>query len=230
MNSLTTNKFDRIKLTTSLMLTLCLVIFGLTGCGTVNRTYDKLTENQRIDRSRGLAVPVGQREVASKNLENYASLVSDHKAHRVGESVTILVLEEASSTTSADTRTRKNVAAAGRLDQTFRSDAGSLSLDNSVVGVGSISREGRLVASVSAVVEQVLPNGELAVFGEQSIEFNDETQYISVSGRIRPEDISGNNTVLSTRIAQAEIVYKGYGLLGTNQKPGVITRALNWLF
>ena len=211
------------------LISLCCIVL-VQGCGTVSNTYEKLTENQRIDRTRGEGLPEGPRQSEHPNLENYSSLVSDHRAHGVGESVTVLVLEEASSTTSAGTQTRKNVAAAGRLNQTFRSDAGSLSLDNTSLGAGSINREGRLVASVSAVVERVLSNGEMVVYGEQIIEFNNETQFISVSGRVRPEDISGNNTVLSTRIAQAEIIYKGYGLLGTNQKQGVITRMLNWLF
>ncbi|TQV73405.1 flagellar basal body L-ring protein FlgH [Exilibacterium tricleocarpae] len=166
----------------------------------------------------------------AKTLRNFPSLVSDHRAVGVGQSVTILIVEEASSTTSADTRTRKSMDVAGRLEKTDNLDFGNLELRNNSDASGSISRQGSLVASVSAVVEQVLPNGELLVRGEQRIEFNNETQHIRVSGRIRPEDISRDNTVLSTRIAAAEISYLGDGLLGSRQRPGFLTRFFNWVF
>lgn len=207
---------------------LLVVAVLMSGCGAVN----KVLHRQGTDPVKQKYSSANPQMVRSDfpNLDTYASLVSDHRAYDVGESVTILVLEEASSTTSADTRTQKKIGASGRLDQTFRFDEGSLSLENSAEGTGTISREGRLVASVSAIVQDVLPNGELLIFGEQTIEFNDETQYIRVAGRIRPEDISASNTVPSTRIAEAEILYKGYGLLGSNQKPGFITRVLNWVF
>lgn len=165
-----------------------------------------------------------------RTLDTVPSLVSDHRPYNVGQSVTVLILEEASSTTSADTRTSKSVGVAGRLDTTRRFDAGGLDVESNAAGSGQISREGRLVASVSATVVEVLSSNKLVIYGEQQIEFNNETQYIRVSGRIRPEDIAGNNTILSSRIAQAQITYKGDGLLGSRQKPGIITRAFNWLF
>ena len=147
-----------------------------------------------------------------------------------GESVTVLILEEASSTTSADTRTSKSLGLSGQTTSTDRTEVGSLDLQSNTAGAGQISRKGQLVASVSATVQKVLANGELLIYGEQQIEFNNEVQYIRVSGRIRPEDISGSNTIPSTRIAQAQITYTGDGLLGSRQKPGIITRTLNWLF
>jgi flagellar L-ring protein precursor FlgH len=163
-------------------------------------------------------------------LDTFPSLVSDHRPYDVGQIVTVLIFEEASSTTSADTRTSKNLDVAGRLEVNTNLDMGSLNIENSSGGQGSISRNGRLIASVSATVQEIMPSGEMRIFGEQIIEFNDETQHIRVAGLIHPRDISSENTVLSSRIAQAEITYVGDGLLGSRQKPGLITRLLNWLF
>lgn len=181
------------------------------------------------DRRPELAL-ASQVQPAPPSLDSYASLISDHRAAGIGQTVTVLVLERASSTTSADTRTRSSLDANARLDATFRVDEGGVDVNGTSVGAGSINREGELIASVSAMVTEVLPSGELVIFGEQTIEVNDETQYIRVAGRIRPEDISGDNTVLSTRMADAQIMYKGYGILGETQKPGVLTRFINWVF
>jgi len=163
-------------------------------------------------------------------LDSYPSLVSDHRAYAVGQSVTILIYEEASSTTSAGSSSNKSIKVSGRLEKPNSVDVGGVNLENGEVGEGTITRKGQLVASVSATVEEVLATGELRIHGEQKIEFNNETQYIKVSGRIRPEDIRGDNTILSTRIAQADITYVGDGLLGSRQKPGFISRIFNWLF
>ena len=160
----------------------------------------------------------------------YEPLVTDHRAHAVGDLLTILIYESASSSTSADTDTNKSldVNASARFDDSRH--AGELAIANNYAGGGSITRSGRLVASVSVTIQSVLPNGELDVKGEQEIEFNDEYQYILVEGRVRPEDIRTDNSVLSTRVADAKIKYVGEGLLGSRQEPGLISNFFNWLF
>lgn len=163
-------------------------------------------------------------------LDSMPSLVSDHKAHKVGQNVTVLIYEQAASTTSAETSTSKSTDVSGQVETTDDFNLGGISLENSSKGEGAISRQGSLIASVSATVTEVLPTGELSIQGEQKIEFNNETQHIKVAGRIRPEDIRSDNTVLSSRIAQAQITYIGDGLLGSRQKPGLLTRFFNWLF
>ncbi|HHJ13919.1 MAG TPA: flagellar basal body L-ring protein FlgH [Gammaproteobacteria bacterium] len=160
----------------------------------------------------------------------YRPLTSDHRAYSPGDSLTILIYESASSSTTAGVDANKSldVSAAGRFNDNGQDAA--LGFSNESDGGGTISRTGRLVASVSVTVESVLPNGELAVKGEQSIEFNEESQFITVEGRVRPQDINEDNTVLSTRVADAKIRYVGDGLLGSRQKPGFITNFFNWLF
>jgi flagellar L-ring protein FlgH len=164
------------------------------------------------------------------NETHYRSLVGDHRAHSVGETLTILIYEQASAASSADTDTRKEFDFAARARGERIDREASLDLSNNFSGGGTVSRSGNLVASISVTVTEVLPTGEMKVSGEQWIQLNEEQQHIEVSGRIRPEDISVDNTVPSTRIADAHIDYIGDGLLGGRQKPGVLTRVFNWLF
>jgi len=170
---------------------------------------------------------------------SYVGLLSDPHASRVGQSLTVLIYEQATAATSADRETNKSVGLSGEISEVKRSD-GQRDNDSSgrwtgdaatrSEGGGSISRSGRLVASVSVTVNSVEPTGELLVSGEQMIEFNEETQHIKIAGRVRPEDISADNTVISTRLADAQISYVGHGLLGRQQKPGLVTRILTWIF
>jgi flagellar L-ring protein precursor FlgH len=160
----------------------------------------------------------------------FQPLIKDHRARNIGQLVTVLIYESASSTTSADSDTNNSldVSINTGYDDTLH-DA-TLGIGNDSSGGGTINRTGRLMASVSVTIEQILDNGEMLVKGEQSIEFNNENQFIRVEGRVRPEDISADNTVLSTRLADAKIRYVGEGLLGRSQEPGVITKFFNWIF
>lgn len=162
----------------------------------------------------------------------YKSLVGDHRSYRVGQTLTVLILEQASAATSADSESNKSFSFSGAIEGNGpkNRNAGSIDLNNDFQGGGTVSRTGRLVASVSVTVKEILPSGEMRIEGEQLIHFNEEQQHIRVSGRVRTEDISPDNTVVSNRIADSTIDYIGDGLLGGHQKPGVITQFFNWLF
>ncbi|MEM7468790.1 MAG: flagellar basal body L-ring protein FlgH [Pseudomonadota bacterium] len=166
--------------------------------------------------------------------ETYAPLVQDHRAYRVGQVVTVLIFEEATASTTSDTATSKNLDFGGALEGDDNGInhrfGGRLGLNNDFAGGGTIERAGRLVGRVTANITERLPSGEFLIAGSQEIAFNDEGQLISVSGRVRPIDISRDNTILSYRMADAKIVYDGDGILQDRQRPGVISRFVNWLF
>ncbi|MCU7919000.1 MAG: flagellar basal body L-ring protein FlgH [Candidatus Thiodiazotropha sp. (ex Dulcina madagascariensis)] len=160
----------------------------------------------------------------------YLPLTTDHSASKVGDLLTVLIYESASAAASANTNSSKSIGVSASVDSTHLNKFGKVDLSNNTEGAGTISRTGKLVASVSVVVDAVEKNGDMRISGNQRIDFNDETQLISIKGKVRKEDIKSDNTILSTRLADAEIVFIGDGLLGERQKPGIITRIFNWIF
>jgi flagellar L-ring protein FlgH len=160
---------------------------------------------------------------------SYRPLTSDQRAYREGDTLTVLIVENSSSSTSADTTTNKRGGVGISIGTTTRTEKGSVDINEDFSGKGRIQRSGRLLAQISVTVTEVLPNGDLRVSGSQVIEVNQEKQNIQLAGRVRPADITEGNAVLSTRIADAHIVYVGDGLLGEKQRPGILTRFLSWL-
>ena len=160
---------------------------------------------------------------------DYRALVSDLRALRVGDNLTVIVTEFASVTTNARTATDKDGTVSGTVKGTNDTHTGSVNLNENFNGGGQIQRSGKLTAQLTVVVQAVEANGDLRVKGQQDISVNDEVQTLSIEGRVRPQDISANNTVLSTRLSDAKIRYTGDGLLAEKQHPGVLTRFLSWL-
>ena len=165
------------------------------------------------------------------------SLFQDTKAARVGDVVTVHIVENAKGTKDAGTKTGRTSAlsasaaalfgAPNNITNRMNADA---SFDTSFDGSGSTSRSGALTADITTVVTDVLPNGNLKIEGHRDVTINREKETITLSGIIRPEDIGPQNTVLSTYVAEAVINYSGNGVLNDKQRPGWAMRILDWIW
>ena len=160
---------------------------------------------------------------------SFRPLTSDQRAYRIGDVLTVLIVENSSATNTADTTTDNRGGVGVSIATTTREERAAVNVNQDYAGRGRIQRTGRLVAQISVNVVDVLPNGDLQLVGTQMIEVNGEKQNIELMGRVRPGDVTEGNVVLSTRIADARITYVGDGILGEKQRPGVLTRFLNWL-
>jgi flagellar L-ring protein FlgH len=163
------------------------------------------------------------------NEERFRAFVSDPKAIRIGDNLTVIVTEIASVTATARTTSDKEGAVSATLRGNSANNTGSVALAEDFAGGGRIERSGKLVAQVTVVVQEIKPNGDLVVKGEQEIEVNNEIQKLVLVGRVRREDIRSDNTVPSNRLSEAKIAFTGEGLLAEKQRPGIITRFLSWL-
>ena len=109
-----------------------------------------------------------------------------------------------------------DTASLGTVDTTKAVDFNS-SLTNA--GKGSVNRSESLQTSVAAIVTQVLPNGNLVIEGHQEVRVNFEIRDLVVAGMVRPSDIQADNTIPSSKIAEARIAYGGRGQITDVQQP-----------
>jgi flagellar L-ring protein precursor FlgH len=162
-------------------------------------------------------------------------LFIDTKARHVGDIVTVLVTESSTLNRQAETNTKKESANSGNLSSFFGIKLGGTTEyafegANQHKGAGSVTRSDQVTAQVVARVVKVLPSGNLIIEGRRAVRANDEAQYLAISGVIRPEDITPANTILSSLVADAEIVLEGKGALAEKQRPGILNRFADWLF
>jgi flagellar L-ring protein FlgH len=154
----------------------------------------------------------------------------DQRARQVGDILTITVnITDKAVIANETQRSRTNTEDSGISDflgaKTQNPAAalpGRLLTADSTMsndGKGSINRQEALQTNVAAVVTQVLPNGNLVVEGKQEIRVNYEVRELIVAGIVRPEDIQSDNTIDSSKIAEARIAYGGRGQIMDIQQP-----------
>ncbi len=172
-----------------------------------------------------------------------AYLYEDIRAMRVGDILTIKIVEDHSGSKSADTTANRESSISNSLSGNTVGLAGvtlgsklaqSLSVEasaeNSFSGKGSTTRADKLSGTMSAVVTEVLPNGDLRIAGRREVTVNSEKQVMVLSGIVRRVDVDTRNTVLSSAIADAKIEYSGLGVVDDVQRPGWLIRILNWIY
>ncbi|MEY9111183.1 flagellar L-ring protein precursor FlgH [Bradyrhizobium yuanmingense] len=181
-------------------------------------------------------MPMPKPEVASYNPNSLwrngsRAFFKDQRARQVGDLLTVTVnITDKANIENDTSRSRSNKEDSGitnfigaqTITQANKILPGRvLTADStsSSEGKGSVDRREALQTNVAAVVTQVLPNGNLVVEGKQEIRVNFEIRELIVAGIVRPEDIQSDNTIDSTKIAQARIAYGGRGQITDVQQP-----------
>ena len=242
---------------TAYKITLILCLTIVSGCAVTQ------PQKQNIVQAAMPAVQTGtfERDITNRNPVSLSGIYNemgsrdffqDLRAYKVGDLVTVNIVETSSASKSASTQTGKDssinagidnilgwegklkhLTSFGNSDVRNNYDNSNLfkgSLSNSYSGTGSTSRGDRMTASITVHVIDVKPNGNLHIQGSRQIGVNSETQIMVLSGFIRPADISPDNTILSSYIADAKIEYAGTGAISDKQRPGWLTRAVDHIW
>jgi flagellar L-ring protein precursor FlgH len=236
---------------------LAVVALNLAACATMER-LDHIGEappltpvggGVRSDRQVGMPMPRQEPVIYQSNslwAAGSRSFFKDQRATKVGDIVTVLIaMNEKAELSNQTARSRKaNETAdmtnllgleqglAGQLlpggyDPSAAIGVGS---DSSTQGSGSVNRKEKIELTVAAVVTQVLPNGNLVLQGRQEVRVNFEVRDLTVSGIVRPEDISATNEVKHTQMAEARISYGGRGHLTDVQQARYGQQAIDIIF
>jgi len=153
--------------------------------------------------------------------------VSDSRAFRPGDALTV-TLEEVtqaskSANTSYDKQSAVTFAPAVIAGHSLKTDL-SLNGDRSFAGTTASTQQSALQGSITVIVQDVLPNGMLRISGEKNLRLNQGEEVIRVAGFVRTADIDTDNRVSSLRIANAGITYTGRGTLNDANQPGWLMR------
>lgn len=176
-----------------------------------------------------------------------SELFQNPKARKVGDIVTVSIVESSSASNKAATQTNRASSLSAQVEgflgmeeryptsahpyfDPFSSIKGGLESD--FAGSGTTTRSGKLAATITTMVVEVLHNGNMHIVGSREVEVNNERQVITLSGIIRPRDISPDNIILSSYICDASISYSGTGVVNERQRPGWASRVFDvvWPF
>ncbi|MES2200941.1 MAG: flagellar basal body L-ring protein FlgH [candidate division FCPU426 bacterium] len=170
------------------------------------------------------------------NAGNTSNMMTDRRALKIGDLVTVRIVEQATAEQHSNLSTNKQASISGgaglgswtkgSMPVSSYGAGGQENFD----GGGSSSRGGRILTTLTARVINMLDSGNLVIEGRRSLKINDEKQHIYVRGVIRPADVGRDNTVLSSAISDAQIMYEGKGVISEKSRPGFFTRLLDWLW
>ncbi len=167
---------------------------------------------------------------------NYSlSLFSDQQATQVGDIITVIFDEQYNSSKSAETKSKKDSSNSANPVSLLNTVPGwrNLGLDidvdhnRSFNGKGDADRSNSLSGTISVTVSDILPSGVLQIRGEKWLTLSEGDEYIRIIGLIRPQDITPQNTVMSSKVADARIKFGGRGNLNNATKEGWFGRMTN---
>jgi flagellar L-ring protein precursor FlgH len=161
--------------------------------------------------------------------DGYAALYEGSRARRVGDPLTIVLVERTSASKSASSKLDSGGGfsltppATGALNLFNKSDA-SVSGGRNFTGSGTADQANALSGEISVTVAAVYPNGTMLVQGQKRVTLNRGDEFVQIKGLVRTADIDANNRVPSTRVADARIAYTGKGDVARASRQGWLSR------
>jgi flagellar L-ring protein precursor FlgH len=234
-----TSSINRIALTGTLLT----IVSVAGGCSSIDRLSQigeqpKLSAIENPTAQPGykpVQMPMPKPEAVSYNANSLwrngsRSFFKDQRAHQIGDLLTVTVNITDQANFANETQRSRTVTEDSGITAFLGSNllTGKTALPGRLLtadatastdGKGSIQRQESLTTNIAAVVTQLLPNGNLVVEGKQEIRVNFEKRELIVAGIVRPEDIQSDNTIDSSKIAQARIAYGGHGQITDIQQP-----------
>src|ERR1700726_5313272 len=223
--------------------TLLTIVSIAGGCSSIDRLTQigeqpKLSKTENPTTKPGykpVQMPMPKPEAVSYNANSLwrngsRSFFKDQRAHQIGDLLTVTVNITDQANFANETQRSRTVTEDSGITAFLGSNllAGKTALPGRLLtadatansdGKGSIQRQETLQTNIAAVVTQLLPNGNLVVEGKQEVRVNFEMRELIVAGIVRPEDIQSDNTIDSSKIAQARIAYGGRGQITDVQQP-----------
>jgi flagellar L-ring protein precursor FlgH len=222
-----------------------LILSVASGCSSIDRLSQigekpKLSSIENPTAQPGykpVQMPMPKPEAVSYNANSLwrngsRSFFKDQRAHQIGDLLTVTVnITDQANFANETQRSRSNKEDSGItnfLGSSLLTGKAATVLPGRILtadstassdGKGSVQRQESLQTNIAAVVTQILPNGNLVVEGKQEVRVNYEVRELIVAGIVRPEDIQSDNTIDSSKIAQARIAYGGRGQIMDVQQP-----------
>ncbi|MCX7012119.1 MAG: flagellar basal body L-ring protein FlgH [Candidatus Sumerlaeota bacterium] len=182
------------------------------------------------------------------------SLIRDSKALEVGDIVMVNVINNTTAAETAKTDVNRKSEIKADIQHFFGLEtalpgaaaAGAVASAAGAAGVippliesksnsnfaadGTTKRDGKLVGKISCEVYHVYPNGNMKIHGSQAVAINNERSILALDGTIRPQDVTWDNSVLSTQVSDLSLEYTARGVVADVQRPGILMRAFAWLW
>lgn len=161
--------------------------------------------------------------------QGYAPLIVGNRARALGDMVTILLVESTSTSKSTSGQTDRSGGFGLTPPSTgpfsfLSPDALSTSGNGTFNGSGNAAQQSQLTGTVVVTIASIYPNGTAEVVGEKRMAFSQGDEWVQFAGRIRLVDIDANNTLPSSRVANARIIYSGQGSVQRASRPGWLSR------
>lgn len=205
--------------------------FALAGCGAGVLRSPKLPPAAAGPAYRASRTAAPASDGAIYQAGRSVAFFEDPRARQVGDIITIHLTEAFNASKTASTQTQKDGTTALTNPtlggKSFLSGDTALTAKRAFKGQGTTLQQNALTGSITAVVTEVLPNGNLLIEGERALQLNQGEEFVKVAGVVRAIDVQADNSVTSDRIADARISYNGRGVVDDSNRQGWLSRFFN---